>query len=111
MLYETSPHHELDDFIEAIQLIQFQFNSRHLIMAGLHPDEIQDAINRAMKVCTINHVDTTDHFRVLYLFNNEKGGIYSDWQMTREGFMLVVLNTPVTNSTIARWQWKLINRM
>jgi hypothetical protein len=109
--YEIITHHELEDFLEATQLIQFKFNSRHLIMAGLHPDEIQDAINRAMKVCTMNSIDTTDHFRVLYVFNKEKGDLYGDWQMTREGFMLVVMNTPVTNTDIARWQWKLINNM
>jgi hypothetical protein len=109
--YEIITHHELEDFVEATHRIQFRYNSRHLIMAGLHPDEIYEAIVRAMKVCTINHVDTTDHFRILYVFNHEKGGLYTDWQMTREGFMLVVINTPVSNDAIAQWQWNLVNRM
>jgi hypothetical protein len=109
--YEIITHHELDDFVEAAHLIQFRFSSHHLIMAGLHPGDIPESISRAMNVCTINNVDTKDHFRVLYLFNTEKEGLYSEWQMTREGFMLVVLNTPVINSSIARWQWKIINCM
>jgi hypothetical protein len=109
--YEVVNHHELDDFVEALHHIQFKYSSRQLMLAGLSPDDIPAAIGRAMKVCRLNDVDTTDHFRTMYVFNKQTGTTYRDWRMTREGFMLAIMNTPANTLQLARWQWELITSL
>lgn len=98
-----------DDFIEALHSLQFKYNTTHLVLAGLQPDEITTAISKAMKVCRLNAIDTGDHFRSFYVFDENSGTTYCDWRMSREGFTLVIMNATHSNMTIARWQWELVN--
>lgn len=109
--YDIETSHELEDFAEIIHSIEFRYNTAHLALAGLKAGEIGQAINQAMKVCLFNGIDTAEHFRPFYVFDEKRGGTYCDWRMTRQGFTLVVLNAPVLHMTIAHWQWELINKL
>lgn len=101
----------LDDFAGIIHSIEFKFNTNHLLMAGIRPGEINEAVSRAMRVCRLNAVETTEHFRPLYIFDKDQGNTYCDWKMTRQGFTLVLMNAPVTHMAIAQWQWQVINTL
>jgi hypothetical protein len=105
--YEIPAHNEADDFIEALHSVEFKYTTRQLIVAGVQPDEILHSINKAIKVCRLNLVDPSDYFRSCYVFDESSGNLYCDWRMTREGFMLTIMNTPATNTAIAHWQMRL----
>jgi hypothetical protein len=105
--YEIPAHNEADDFVEALHSVEFRYTTRQLVVAGVQPEEIIHSINKAIKVCRLNFVDPADHFRSFYVFDELKGNLYCDWRMTREGFMLAIMNTPATNTSIAHWQWEL----
>ncbi len=107
--YEITTSGILTDFEEIFHSAAFKYNTDHLAMSGLQPDEIMTAIGMAMKVCRLNQIDPAEHFRSLYIFDETSHNTYSDWRMTRQGFALVVINTPAHNTAIARWQWQLIN--
>jgi hypothetical protein len=107
-LYDSKFSHELDDFADIIITAQFKYNTGHLLLAGLSSDDIGYAMGRAMKVCKMNGIDPRDHFRSLYVFDEKNSFTYCDWKMTREGFTLVVMNSPSTNEAIAHWQWEMV---
>jgi hypothetical protein len=107
--YEFTTAGILEDFEEVIHTAAFKYDTRHLALSGLEPQEIMKAISRAMKVCRLNGIDPAEHFRSLYIFDEDNHNTYCDWRMTRQGFALVVINTPATNPAIASWQWQLIN--
>lgn len=109
--YEISIHDASDDFEDILHGLNFRYNAGHLALSGLNADDINEAISKAMKVCMLNGIDTSDHFRSLYIFDEHTGSTFCDWRMTRQGFTLVVMNTPATNEAIARWQWELINNL
>lgn len=109
--YGMATSHELDDFAEILHSIEFKYNTAHLAMAGLKPAEINTAINKAMKVCLLNGIDTGEHFRSLYVFDGKRGNTFCDWRMTWQGFTLAVMNAPVLHMSVAHWQWELVNKV
>ena len=109
--YGMTTSHELEDFTEILHSIDFKYNTRHLSLAGLRPEEINSAINKAMKVCLLNGIDAAEHFRSFYVFDGNRGSIYCDWRMTKQGFTLVVMNAPVLHMSIAHWQWEMVERI
>lgn len=109
--YEITMPGPVDDFVDMIHSIEFKYNTSHLAIAGLEADGITEAIGKAMKVCRLNNIDTADHFRSFYIFDEKKGNTCCDWRMTRQGFMLVVINAPATTQAIAQCQWEMINSL
>ena len=109
--YDIKTHNQLDDFEDLIHNLRFNYHSDHLALIGLSPAEIHDAITCAMKVCKLNGVEATEHFALQYVFDEKEHSTYGDWKMTRQGFILSILNAPKTNEAIARWQWELVNVM
>src|SRR5687768_3418697 len=109
--YNMGISHEMEDFAEILHSIDFKYNTGHLVRAGLKASDIGPAINKAMKVCLLNNIDTWEHFRSLYVFDEKRGSIYCDWRMTKQGFTLAVLNAPEMHMAIAHWQWELINQV
>jgi hypothetical protein len=107
--YEIFTHGAPDDFEDILHSIEFKYTTRHLALSGLKEEQIEKAINRAMKVCRLNGIDTSDHFRSMYIFDEKSHVTYCDWHMTRQGLALVVINAPVISETIANWQWELVN--
>ena len=107
--YDTTLSTELDEFTEMIHSLELKYNSWHLLQAGIEPTAIHSAIEKAMHVCNLNGIDTDHHFRPFYIFNEEKATTYCDWRMTRQGFYLVLLNSPAETIQLAKWQWGLAN--
>src|SRR5687767_8061170 len=110
-LYEIMNQPELDDFTDIVQSMQFKYNTAHLSLAGLDHDDITTAVTRAMRVCRLNGIETREHFRSLYVFDKLHGGTYCDWRMTREGFMLAIMNAPTLNESLANCQWEIIHKI
>lgn len=109
--YEITMPGAFDEFEEILHSAEFKYNTNHLALSGLQNDQVRAAIGRAMKVCRLNGIDPAEHFRSCYIFDEKTGSTYCDWRMTRQGFTLVVINTPATNNALARWQWELINSL
>jgi hypothetical protein len=105
--YDLKLHDYLDEFEEMLHDLEFTYNTTHLAMAGLPAAEIDMALRDAMKVCRMNGVHPSEHFRSIYIFDEKDGDTYCDWRMTDRGFALVIMNAPHTNKAIARWQWEL----
>ena len=107
--YGIGLHNLADNFSDMLRSIEFIYSTRHLAAAGLTPAEIGIAITNAMKVCRINDIDPSDHFRTLYIFSEKNHDTYTEWRMTRQGFALSIMHAPNINPAIARWQWELVN--
>jgi hypothetical protein len=107
--YQVATPSGLVDFTEMIRLIHLRYNTGHLVMAGVTPEEITMAINKAIQVCQLNGIDPAGHFHAMYVFNEKTHNTYYDWRMSRQGFALVLMNVPPVNSMIARWQWEMVN--
>jgi hypothetical protein len=107
--YQLATPSGLDDFTEMIRLIHLRYTTGHLVMAGVTPEEVSEAISKAMQVCHFNGIDPSGHFHAMYVFNEKTHNTYCDWRMSRQGFALVLMNVPAINSVIARWQWEMVN--
>jgi hypothetical protein len=106
--YEVTMPGALDDFTEMVHQLQLKYSTGNLALAGLKADEVSCAVSRAMRICRLNDIDTRDHFRSLYIFDGKSGTVFCDWRMSRQGFMLALMNAPNCNPAIAYWQWELI---
>jgi hypothetical protein len=106
--YDIRVHDWTDDLEEMVHSFDFTYTTGHLALAGLIPAEINTAVNKAMKVCRLNDIDSSQHFRSFYIFDENKHDTYCEWRMTKQGFALVIMNAPHTNESIARWQWEIV---
>ena len=67
------------------------------------------AVINAMKICSLNGVDTEEHFCPIYKDTNE--GLYEDFKLTPFGFALVSLNSEAFNNVkLANFQFSLIEK-
>lgn len=107
--YEFGNSEILETFEDVIHSAAYKYTTRHLALSGMEAQDILAAIGKAVKVCRLNGIDPSEHFRSIYIFDEGNHNTYCDWRMTRQGFALVVINTPATNAAIASWQWQLIN--
>jgi hypothetical protein len=107
--YGFGLHSVADDFEDLLRSLELTYSTRHLAAAGLTASEIGMAITAAIRVCRLNQIDPTNHFRSRYIFDERKHDLYTEWRMTRQGFALAIMHAPNITPAIARWQWELVN--
>lgn len=108
---EVAPRTHIDDFIDMLHAVEFKYTTEHLLKAGLRVDDLNMAINNAIKSCRLNGIDTEDHFRICYIFAESDQSVHWEWRFTKEGFTLIMMNAPCMGPTMAKWQWMMVNSL
>ena len=70
-------------------------------------DEIQEAVDRAVKVCKATGIPIRENFKPVFVCRNHE--IEQDWRLSPLGRKLVMLNANPANPYVARLQMELVN--
>ncbi|MFD1001155.1 hypothetical protein ACFQ21_17640 [Ohtaekwangia kribbensis] len=94
---------------EAIHEQGLVFNTRSLVDIGFDPcDEIGSAVERAMQVCNYNGLRLNDHFKPIYVSDNDTHTVRKEWKLSRLAYMLVMLNGASDNPMAGRLQYEVL---
>jgi len=97
-----------NDFEEALQNSMMKYSLRHLyFMDDISQEQILEALQKSMQVCRLAGIDSIKHFKKIYVYDPQVSAMHIDWQMTKKGLNLMVMQTPSMNEKMARWLWEL----
>jgi hypothetical protein len=94
---------------DAIHEQLLTFNTRSLVDIGFDPcDEICSAVERAMQVCNYNGLPVNDHFKPIFVSDNDAHTVRKEWRLSRLAYMLVMLNGASHNPMAGRLQYEVL---
>lgn len=97
-------HFKLYEFEEALQDSMRRYSLRHLnFLDDISEEQILEALQKSMQVCHLAGVSSVQHFKKIYVYDPEMSAIQIDWQMTKKGLNLMIMQTPSLNERMARW--------
>jgi hypothetical protein len=109
-------HHSLNNsgswqvMEEAVNEQYLTYRATTLYSLGLGPMEIiEKAVERAMTVCSENGVLVEEHFKTVYISDNNSHSLSKDWKLSRLAYTLVLINTCSDNPLVGRMQLELLN--
>lgn len=106
--YSYNNNFSFDEFEDAVTNAALLYSTEHLLLTGLTTaEDIFKAIQQSIRVCALTGEKSSHHFKRIYVFDSSTGALHSDWRMSRKGFNLVVIHSPLLNEHIARWHWQL----
>ena len=99
----------LDDYLEEEMLRAYlRMPLRHMASQlmdemGYHTEkDLEQALSRAFEVCCSMHINIPQHFRRVYLFDEE--GLHTDWQLSDLASYLLLVNGNSCNPRVAAAQ-------
>jgi hypothetical protein len=106
----TVTKYALNAFEEALlDSLRLYLLRQLFLINDVSQENITEAIQKSLKVCHLAGIDSHHHFKKIYVFDCKEGNISVDWQMTRGGLNLVIMNLDPLSSKKARWLWNLAN--
>ncbi len=100
----------LSEFEEAFYNSLRQYSLRHLTFAeDVTHENILEALKKSLQVCHLAGINSRHHFKKIYIYDAEISTMHIDWQMSKRGFNLMVMQIPSLNEKKARWLWELAN--
>ena len=98
----------MNDFEEALHTSMRKYSLRQLnLMNDVAYEQILEALQKSMQVCNLAGVNSVQHFKKVYVYDAEVSTMHIDWQMTKKGLNLMVMQTPSMNEKMARWLWEM----
>ncbi|ADV50219.1 hypothetical protein Celal_2943 [Cellulophaga algicola DSM 14237] len=104
--YKTTD--SVENFMEFYYGLRMHFFASDLLYHGLSPNQISDAVAKAMNVAKSSEMNLREHFRPV--FSSIANEIISDCKLTRLGYGLVLLNAETKISIVGEWQLKVLQR-
>jgi hypothetical protein len=97
----------LDNFLDLYYNSQMSYFASDLMEKGLSHTDIKKGIGKAMVAAESAGIDLRKHFQLTYTQRN--GSLISDCKLSKLGYAMVLLNAPIENPVVARWQVKVLN--
>lgn len=110
-IFENYYHPSLDEFLEAMadRDLIFRASSLHKILHD--EDEITNALSRAMHVCNNCGLPIREHFRAIYMADDDVQSIKIDWKLSKLAYILSILNGNPENPVVGQMQIKLLKKL
>lgn len=97
----------LDNFLDVYYNSQMSYFASDLMEKGLSLIDIKKGVSKAIMASKSAGIDIRKHFQLTYTQRN--GALISDCKLSKLGYAMVLLNAPVENPVVARWQVKILN--
>jgi hypothetical protein len=98
----------LNEFEDALQNSMRRYSLRHLnFMDDISQEQITETLQKSLQVCSLVGVNSIQHFKKVYVYDPEANSIHIDWQMTKKGLNLMIMQIPSINRKVAHWLWEL----
>ena len=109
VLYNSSLYNKsYEEFKQLMFDIELSYLASELLNYGfISPNEIEEAVNRAVRICKTAGLNIKKNFKPIYVYKN--GDIVCDWRLSALGRKLVFLNANSDNPFVARLQIELVS--
>lgn len=109
--YPTGIPKGIADFQEALVARELYFSTSSLESIYKSTEEITEAIAKSIKVCRHAGISWDQHFRAVFLCDNESHSIKKDWKMSKLAYCLSILNGNPDNPFVGKMQLELLKDM
>lgn len=92
----------IDNFLDFYYNIQMPYLASDLLNKGLWPEQISDAVLKAMKIGKSSGIEIRKHFMPVFTEINKE--VISDCKLSKLGYGLVLLNANPDLSIVGEWQ-------
>ena len=108
LIYQTEYHQAdaIETFLDFYYNIRLDHLASDLLKEGLSPEQISDAVLKAMNVGKSSGLEIQQHF--MPVFTDMKREIINDCKLSKLGYGLVLLNADTEVSTVGQWQIKVL---
>ncbi|PHN06202.1 hypothetical protein [Flavilitoribacter nigricans] len=96
-----------DQFLDVLFYREMKYFASDLLEKGLSPDEIQQAVSRAMLVGKTAGLNLRQHFTIVY--TQYRGGLMKDCKLSKLGYAMVLLNASASSPMVANWQMQVLD--
>jgi hypothetical protein len=98
----------LEDFEEAYYDSNLKYSLRHIaLIENISEVESTRALQKSLQTCHLVGIESTHHFKKIYIYDEAIHSIYIDWIMSQKGFNLMVMQFRSMSEKKARWLWEL----
>jgi hypothetical protein len=108
--YSLARHYQfpVNEFDDGFYNPKLQYSLRHLAFIGNIPNEtLAEALKKALQICCLANINSKQHFKQVYLFNENDGTLCIDCFMSKNGFNLMLMQISSINEKLALWLWHL----
>jgi len=96
------------EFEEALHHSMLQYSLQHLpIIEDIEQEKIMEALQKSILICSLAGIESKQHFKRRYIFNENTATLHIDWLMSKKGLNVMVMQIPIVNEQMARWLWEL----
>jgi hypothetical protein len=108
LIYEREYHQSdaIKNFLNFYYNLQLKHLASDLLDEGLTPNQISDAIIKAINVGKSSGLEIKQHF--MPVFTDLKKEIINDCKLSKLGYGLVLLNADIDVLTVGKWQIKVL---
>lgn len=96
----------IDNFMNFYYNLHMNYLASDLLREGLSPQQISDAVLKAMKIGKSSGIEMRKHFMPIFTDMNKE--IISDCKLSELGYGLVLLNGDAELSAVRNWQIKVL---
>jgi hypothetical protein len=97
-----------NEFEEALHHSMLQYSLQHLPMIEeIEQEKVMEALQKSILICSLAGVESKQHFKRRYIFDEDAATLHIDWLMSKKGLNVMVMQIPTMNETMARWLWEL----
>ena len=109
-IYKQERHtaDSIDNFMDFYYGLRMHFFASDLLYKGLSPEQISDAVAKAMSVAKSSKMNLREHFRPV--FSSIDKEIISDCKLSRLGYGLVLMNAESKLAVVAKWQRSILEK-
>lgn len=98
------------DFENAIFDSLCKYSFRHLPSSEKITEEIiQEALQKSLQICQLAGVNSQDHFKKVFVYDDHEHSIIIDWKMSKKAVNLMVTQMTEPDRNTAQWIWKLVD--
>jgi hypothetical protein len=70
-------------------------------------ENILEALQKSLQVCQLAGINSKQHFKKIYIYDDVVNSIHIDWKMSKRAVNLMATQIPTQNEKTARWLWEL----
>lgn len=106
----ASNEEQTAEFEDAFYNSLRQYSLRHLpFIENISHENILEALQKSLQVCQLAGINSKQHFKKIYIYDDDIKTIHIDWKMSKRAVNLLVMQMPTLNENKARWLWELAN--
>jgi len=96
------------EFEEALHNSLRQYSLLHLpFIEEISQENILEALQKSLQVCQLAGINSKQHFKKIYIYDDVVKSIHIDWKMSKRVVNLMATQIPTQNEKTARWLWEL----